>query len=158
MTESIKLQNLFPKPATFTLKQVENRTFHLDPCTPLKMMEIEETFGNFENMIAKPSAENVSKLALSLMTNEDKIFFKQQTVKTIDVITGESKEIKIGGFKLLMNLVLLSVSEIYSIYAAILESIGLDRKEIDDSIGLLLDTANSETNKELKKKEIGITA
>lgn len=156
--EKIDLGTLFPSSSKFKLSQVKDKEFKLKPCTPAIMMEIDKRFGSMENLLAYPDAKNISILALSLMEDEDKLFFSKRAVKTIDIYTGDEEMREIGGVDLFMSLISLSVTELYQVYGAILESIGLDKKEIDGIIKMYKDGINKIANKEIdqtvKKKKV----
>lgn len=158
MKESkIDIQDLIPQPSSFKLKMFEGFKFKLKPCTGGMLIDIANTLGNIQDLLSLPNAENVSKIAMALMEYESAVKFKKQSVKTIDVMTGDESEIDIGGYSLLMHSIQ-GLSEHLDVYGAILMSLGHTKqnankvlKEMKDTIN---GTVNSEINKGLKKKTV----
>jgi len=153
--EIIKLEDLIPSSSSFTLKMFEDFEFKLKPCTGGMLIEMTRAIGNIESLLANPNAENISKIAMSLFEYDSAVKFKKQTVKTIDVNTGDESEAEIGGYFLLMHSIS-GTAEQYSIYGAILKSFGYDQTRIDDLIKKIKDSmndaVNNKINEPLKKK------
>lgn len=154
----IKLENLIPKSSTFKLKMFKDFNFKLNPCTGGMLIKISQKFGDVEELIGNPSAENVSKLAMMLMEYESAIKFKKQTVKTIDVLTGDEAETEVGGYILFANCIQ-GVGEQFGVYGAILKSLGYGSEQTDSIIKKLNESINGIVNKRIdeslkKKKQI----
>lgn len=156
--KEISLENLIPQKSTFKLQKFPDFEFNLEPCTAGKMIDIGHKFGDVEKLLSIPSAENVSKLALSLMEYNSAVKFKKQNVKTIDAVTGEESEADIGGF-LLMAHCLNGMAEQFDVYRAILESIGYGKDQAKNTIDKLKDGINKmvdhslNEDKKVKKKK-----
>lgn len=149
------IASLIPTNSSFKLKQFDDFEFQLKPCTGGQLAEMNNRIGNVEALMATPTSENISKIALSLMDYESSLKFKKQTVKFIDTMTGEETEEDIGGYKLLMRAIG-GINEQYQIYKAILESIGYSKEEAKRISDQLRDGISGEINKaadeRLKKK------
>ena len=151
MKESeISLENLLPSPSSFKLNQFEGHLFKLKPCTGGILFDISQKLGDVEKLLSIPSAENISKIALMLMEYESAVKFKKQTVKTIDALTGEEGEADMGGYVLLMHSIQ-GINEQYSIYGAILISLGYSKEDSDKTIKKLKDGINKVVNNEIDK-------
>lgn len=152
--ERVDIINLIPKNSEFSLSQFKNEKFKLVPCTGYKLMEISQSLGKVEDLLSYPTAENISKLAMSLMDYKSASKFKKQNVKKIDVLTGEESTESIGGYRLLMSCIS-SISEQYDIYGAILVSLGYGNskvKEMVDSLKNGVSEISSGKNNVKKKK------
>lgn len=144
--DDIKLENLIPSPSTFDLEKFPDMTFNLKPCTGEKYIEMAKELGDLESVIATPSAENISKLAMILMSPDSAEKLKEQKVRVID-INGKVKKIKMGGYILLMYLIT-SIDEQYKIYGAVLKAFGYSEKITKEIIKEL----TIEVKESLKKK------
>ena len=140
----ISLESLIPKATSFTLRQFGEFCFKLRPCTGGMLVDMTHSIGNIETLLGAPSIENISKIALTLMEYSSAVKFKKQQVKIID-IEGNEKEIEIGGYKLLMQCVQ-GIEEQYSIYRAILLSLGYKKDQADDLIKKIKDGFNQLVN------------
>ena len=128
--DDISIRNLLPRPAKFKLAQFPDFEFKLKPCTGGMLVNMANAFGDVESLLSTPSVENISKIAMSLLEHEGKTKFKMQEVKVIDNLTGEETDEKIGGYILLMHSIR-GTAEQYSIYGAILKSMGYSDKDAD---------------------------
>lgn len=150
----MKIQNLIPKKSSFRLSAID-ADIELLPCTARRMVKMAEVLGGeIEQMLAMPNADNVSKMAIMLMAPESMEHFKKQKVTLID-LEGNIEESEIGGAALLMNLIY-GVSEQFSIYIAILESLGWPKEKAEDQAQRYIDAVNGIVEKKIedsKKKE-----
>lgn len=152
---NFRIEDLIPTDSIFKLKRFGDIEFKLKPCTGGMLISMSKRIGNVEAMLTNPSGENISKMALSLMDYESAKHFKQQQVKIVDVITGEESEETIGGFAILLHS-MGGIKEQYSVYGAVLESMGHDKqkvkKVIDDLIKSLSDAVQDKIEGSVKKK------
>jgi len=146
----INLENLMPTPSCFSLKQFGEFEFKLKPCTGGLLMDISRKIGNVEKLLGNPSAENISKMAMMLMEYDSAVKFKKQTVKTIDVLTGNEEDVDLGGYVLFAHSIQ-GIGEQFNIYGAILRSLGYKKEQTDDIIKKLKDSANDIVNNEIDK-------
>ena len=145
---SIKLENLIPISSIFKLNQFKDFEFKLKPCTGGILIDMSKSIGVIEELLTVPNAENVSKIAMSLMEYESALKFKKQNVKFVDVMTGDENEVEIGGYKLLMHAIQ-GITEQYLIYGAILKSMGYGEKRTEEMIKKLTDGMNKMVNETL---------
>lgn len=154
---AIKINELLPTESSFKLSLARTKEFKLRPCTIGLLAEMNELIGNVESMLSTVSLEGVCKIALFLMNHDDALFFKKQTVKFVDVITGDEKEKSTGGYKLLMSLVK-NVNEHCDIYSSVLDSLGHDKEKTKEIIKKFIDSLNGVINKsideDIKKKSL----
>ncbi len=149
-TPELKLEDLIPLPTSFKLKQFKDFEFNLRPCTGGMLVYMAHSIGNIETLLANPSIENISKIALTLMEYDSAVKFKKQQVKIID-LEGNEKEIEIGGYKLLMQTIQ-GIEEQYSVYRAILLSLGYKKEQADDLIKKIKDGFNKLVNDKLDER------
>lgn len=148
--KEIDLAELIPGPSSFKLIQFDEFEFRLKPCTSGRLIEMTDRLGNIEKILALPTAENVSKIAMMLMEIDSAQKFKKQKVKIIDVMSGDEIEAEIGGYKLMMECIS-GIKEQYSIYGAILRSLGYTKKDSEKIVKKMTDGINKVVNDELKK-------
>lgn len=152
----LRLEDLIPLPTSFKLKQFKEFEFMLRPCTGGMLVDMAHNIGNIETLLGNPGVENISKIALFLMEYESACKFKKQQVKVID-LEGNEKDIEIGGYKLLMQTIQ-GIEEQYSIYGAILLSLGYKKEKADTLIKKIKDGFNQLVNDRVeessKKKTI----
>lgn len=123
--EKIDISSLIPTESKFLLGQFPGIEFKLTPCTGGKLAEMNKRFGNVEKLLAMPDAESVSKIALSLMEFESAKHFRKRKVSYIDPLTGDEVETEDGGFSL-MSKSIAGLNEQWSVYEAILISLGYE--------------------------------
>lgn len=152
MENEVKLEELLPTGSIFNLKRFNDFEFLVQPCTTGKLMDMTKRLGDIEKLLTIPSAENVSKIAMMLLDYDSAIKFKKQTVKIIDVMTGDETETEIGGYKILMHSIE-GIKEQYSIYKCILLSLGYGENKASNIINELLESMNKSVNETIEKIE-----
>ena len=152
MENEIKLEELLPISSTFKLKRFDDFEFKVQPCTTGMLMEMTKRLGNIEKLLTIPSAENVSKIAMMLLDYDSAVKFKKQTVKIVDVMSGEEIETEIGGYKILMHSVE-GIKEQYLIYRCILLSLGYGENKTESIIKELIESMNKNVNEKIESIE-----
>lgn len=122
------ISKVVPKRSFFQLKVFGDEKLYLAPASAKKLLEIENKYGGIETILSVPSAENLSKTALSLMEISSAKKFIKQKIECFDVETGEVNEKYIGGYELLMESIS-GFNEQFGILRAIMESLGFKQSE-----------------------------
>lgn len=142
---TFKIQDIFAKRSSFKLSQIGDKEIFLNPATAGKVLTIQEKIGSIEELLGKPSAENLSKLVVLLIAAESRPLLEIKDVEVFQLdgtVTHEQK----GGYLLLMDLIN-GIDEQLSIYVAILIALGWDEKNAIK----LADSYRDDINKILKE-------
>ena len=145
--EVINLSDLEPNSSSFYLKKYK-KNFTLEPCTAGKLIEISKNFGDFEKLLSIPTAENISKISMSLMALEDARTFSKIDVELFDPITGETEKRAMGGFELLTYSIE-GISEQWAMYECILRSVGFNEEKAKKVTEDLKDEIHNQMDKAL---------
>jgi len=149
--EKFKVTDLLPRKSTFDLS-IPDKTFNLRPCTPQDLISLNEMNIDIEEVMKNPISADVCKVVLYLMDFEDAKYFKKMELKTINIETGEEEISNVGGYKLFMKLVA-SLKEHLEMFLALLNSMGFNKKVIDEIRESTLNADETdETKKSVKKK------
>jgi hypothetical protein len=149
MNSTIKIEELVPEDATFTLKKT-GKTYRLRAITVSDEIWITRTFGErIESIFKEVKMEDVCKVIFHQLEKDDKEDF---LAKDVDIINeeGERLKVKIGGAELLSALIS-GHSEKLHLFEALLTTMGLSRPIRDKIEG----SEPQETEKKTELAPIG---
>lgn len=145
--EPLKLEDLQPKGAFFTLKALPKKKIYIRPITAADEIWLTEKFGGrlqeiFNNSLMK----EMCQIVFHQLANQ--AIFKKQNVTIYSEDTGEQLKKEIGGYRLLLSLIS-GPAEKEAMILALLTTIGLSRPVVKK----IINAAVAEAKK--KQKPIG---
>lgn len=126
----MKLEDIIPQPATFTLKQT-GKTYTLRPISLDDEIWLHREFGaDIQNIFAQGRMKEISRIVFHQLVDEDKEDFLQKKVTYVNEEGVKISEMKKGGSDLL-NAVIIGQSEKLEVIKALVKTLGVSRGEED---------------------------
>lgn len=135
--EALKLSDLRPEEATFTLQATGDRTFTLGRCSILDREWMLEKWGQegIAEIFRQLKTHELAMIVMRLMKPEDQSFFVAQDRKCLDEATGEVSVRRIGGAAMLKGLIS-GPEEMARVFRAVNKTIGISEPIMDKLVSL----------------------
>ena len=130
----LKLEDIKPRASTFTLEAFPRVVFHLRAVSVEDEIWMQQEFGKeIEDVFTGMKMDGVCRIAFRLLDAPSREHFKKQSVKMIDE-KGEETTEELGGYKLLERCTT-GFQAKTDMFAALLQTIGISRPQIEDVTG-----------------------